>query len=158
VKPPFCWLCSRDFRCEWFPTGGGGELVHFLDYKPLPEGCVGHPRGLEWFCRDHAAAAQELAHLDAATALAALQARFGSFPRVREPTLMPDPSLWVTAVGPHRGRVFALVHQASGFPAGEALALLRSVPFEMARGWPQSFETWRAALIAAGAGVEVRYD
>jgi hypothetical protein len=157
VKPQYCLLSSRDFRCEWFHTGGGGELVRFRDFEPLPEGYAGQPQGLEWFCREHALAARELAHLSSTAALAALQERFGEFPPVREWSLVPDPSLWVTSVGPHPARVFAVVHQASGLPASKALALLRSLPFELARGWPISFESWRDALVAAGAGVEVRY-
>lgn len=158
MKPQYCRLCGRDFRCEWFHVRGGGELIRFRDYEPLPEGAAGHPQGLEWFCREHAPAALGLAAQDSASALAVLRDRFGPFPPVVEPTTMPDPSLWVTEVGPNRAQVFALVHQALNRPAGEALALLRMVPFELARGWPQSFEDLRTALVEAEAGVEVRYE
>ena len=49
VKPQYCWLCGRDFRCEWYHTRGGGELVRFCDYQPLPEGCIGQPQGSSGF-------------------------------------------------------------------------------------------------------------
>ncbi len=139
MKPPYCWLCGRDFRCEWFHTRGGGELVRFADYEPLPAEAVGQPYGLEWFCRDHAEQARGLAHLASADALSVLRERLRLSPPVVEPSLMPDPSLWVIKVGPNRVRVFAVIRQASGLSAGEALELLRSAPFELARGWPQSF-------------------
>ncbi|MDG3006649.1 hypothetical protein [Paludisphaera mucosa] len=90
--------------------------------------------------------------------MAALRDRFGPSPPVGEPTTMPDPSLWVTAIGPNPARVFALVHQAINRPAAETLATMRSVPFQLARGWPQSFEGLRAAFADAGATVEVRYS
>lgn len=157
MKSPYCWLCGRDFHSEWFHSLGGGELVRFRDYLPLPEDFVGHPQGLEWFCREHAQAARELVDTDSTDALVELQQQYGTFPT---PTLsvIRDPSLWVTAVGPEPARVFAVFRQATGLPASEALAIFRSGTFEVARCWPQQFENWRAALIAAGAGVEVRYD
>ena len=158
MKAQYCSLCGRDFRYDWFHTGDGGELVRFRDYEPMPEGCVGRPQGLEWFCRDHAPAALSLVTQDSATALVVLRDRFGSSPPDVEPTLMPDPSLWVTEIGPNRARVFALIHQAINRPAAEVLAMMHSVPFQLARGWPQSFETLRAACANAGAVVEVRYD
>lgn len=157
MKSPYCWLCGRGFGCEWAHTQGGGTLVQFRDDEPRPEGWVGHPRGLEWFCREHAPAALDLAAQDSATALAVLRDGFGPFPPAGERALMPDPSLWVTAIGPNTPRVFALVHRATGRPAAGALAVMRSVPFELARGWPLSFEGLRAALVDAGAVVEVRY-
>src|SRR5262249_26791201 len=138
VKSPYCWLCGRDFRCEWFHTEGGGELVRFRDYAPLPEGQVGHPQGLEWFCREHGPAARDLAHLGSTTALAGLQRRFGTFPKP-EPSPVQGPSLWVTEVGPNPSHVFAVFRRATGLPATEAVAVFRSGAFEIARGWPQQF-------------------
>jgi len=157
MKAPCCWLCGRDFRSAWFHAQSGGELVQFRDHEPLPDGYAGHSSGLEWLCRGHAPAARELAHLDAAAALVELQRRYGVFPEA-EPSPMRDPSLWVTSVGANRARVFALLREATGLPAGEAMALLQSGAFEVARGWPQQLESWEAAFVAAGASVEIRYD
>jgi hypothetical protein len=78
VKPPFCILCRRE--CS---DGPAAASVRFRDYKPLPEACIGHPHGLEWFCPDHAPAARELADLDSAAAIGKLCERFG-YPRPGE--------------------------------------------------------------------------
>jgi hypothetical protein len=157
VKPAYCWLCGRDFRWEWFHTRGGGELVQFRDYEPLPEGCVGQPRGLEWFCRDHAPEARALAALDSHEALRELRGRHGLFPA---PEISPvrDPSLWLTSVGAQRARVLAVIQRATGHNAAQALALLQSAPSEVARGWPGELERWQTALQSAGAGAEIHYD
>ena len=34
----------------------------FADYEPLPEGRVGHPAGLEWFCPEHLEGGLALQH------------------------------------------------------------------------------------------------
>lgn len=34
--------------------------MRFADYSPLPQGRVGHPHGLEWFCAEHDVAAEAL--------------------------------------------------------------------------------------------------
>ena len=68
MRPPICDLCGRDAR--------GGDLVSFSDYKPLPKGMTGHPRGLCWFCERHIAAAQALVHLDTAAAFKFLRRKF----------------------------------------------------------------------------------
>jgi hypothetical protein len=134
-------------------------LVQFSDFEPLPDGCVGHPGGLEWFCRDHALAAQSLSHLDTETALAELRLRYGAFPEPEpDSTLVRDPSLWVTEVGPNPARVLSVLQQSKGLTASQALAIVRSGTFEVACGWPQQFDYWRLKLLAAGASVEVRYD
>ena len=158
MKSEYCWLCGRDFRCELFYAQSGGELIRFRDFAPLPDGVVGHPRGLEWFCRTHAPAARDLSHLDSASALTELQRQFGRFPERVEYLPMPEPSLWVTKVGPHPARVLAVIQQATGRRATEALTVLKSVPFELVRGSPQSFEGWRRSLESAEAGVEIRYE
>ncbi len=72
MRPPICALCHRDFRRE-ASTGG---LVHFRDEKPLPDGMTGHPRGVEWFCSRHLAAAQKLSPLSFAEAMAKLRRRY----------------------------------------------------------------------------------
>ncbi|RBP46508.1 hypothetical protein DES53_102899 [Roseimicrobium gellanilyticum] len=133
-------------------------MVRFRDYEKLPHDIVGHPPGFEWFCREHAAAARVLSHLDSADALIELQRQFGSFPKNIEPSLMRAPSLRVLEVGPQRSRVLAVIQQATGRTATEALISLRAAPFELARGWPASFQSWRIELESAGARIEIRYD
>lgn len=72
MRPPVCAVCAaraanaadrRDSRDR------DHELVQFADFEPLPKGMVGHPRGYEWFCKRHLAAAQKLKHLPFAEAL-----------------------------------------------------------------------------------------
>ena len=77
MKPPVCALCGRDFRERWLHDRGGGELVRFADYEPLPPCHVGHPRGAAWFCETHAEAAAALSRSSLGDALRALRARFG---------------------------------------------------------------------------------
>ncbi len=72
MKPPICALCHRDFRRD----AGGGGLVRFRDEEPLPEGMTGHPRGVEWFCSRHLAAAEELSASSLKEALATLRLRY----------------------------------------------------------------------------------
>ncbi len=54
MRPPICAVCYSRFS----PADGGS--VRFADYKPLPHGMTGHPKGLEWFCGDHIEAARAL--------------------------------------------------------------------------------------------------
>lgn len=126
MKPPVCRLCGRDFRSEWFHAQSGGELIYFRDYEPLPDEVVGHPRGVEWFCRAHAPAAKRLARLDSSSALVELQQQFGRFPCIEEATFVREPSLWLIEVGPRRAQVLAVIQQITGLTATEALAALRS--------------------------------
>ncbi|NNF57100.1 MAG: hypothetical protein HKN04_02565 [Rhodothermaceae bacterium] len=63
MRPPICAVCH-----DRFATKEGG-LVRFADYEPLPERVVGHPKGLEWFCGKHHAAAEALSHLATTEAL-----------------------------------------------------------------------------------------
>ena len=76
MRPPICALCNAR-------AANGGvrdsqerdhELVEFADFQPLPPGMVGHPRGYEWFCKRHLAAAQKWKHLPFAEALRQLLA------------------------------------------------------------------------------------
>jgi hypothetical protein len=55
VRPPFCSVCGRDGTFN----GSGFRVVEFADYVPLDlEG--GPWPGSDWFCPDHAIAAEEL--------------------------------------------------------------------------------------------------
>jgi hypothetical protein len=67
MRPPICDLCGARFE----PEAGG--MVRFADYEPLPDGMVGHPQGLEWFCPRHIARARKLSHLPSGTAITRLQ-------------------------------------------------------------------------------------
>ena len=51
MRPPVCEVCRRKAHAT----------VSFADYRPLPDGMTGHPRGLGWFCRLHLPGARALA-------------------------------------------------------------------------------------------------
>ena len=72
MRPPICALCGHDFRHE----DDGGDLVRFRAAKSLPDGMVGHPRGVEWFCRRHLAAARELSGSSLAEAMTELRRKY----------------------------------------------------------------------------------
>ncbi len=63
MKPPVCHLCGQDFVDDFLERGGGGDVVRFKDYQPLPEDMGGHPLGAEWFCTKHEVAARKLSGL-----------------------------------------------------------------------------------------------
>lgn len=71
MKPPICELCGKDFRSEMEK----GRLIRFADETPLPDGRVGHPRGVGWFCEQHYRAAVALADRSMGEALARLRRR-----------------------------------------------------------------------------------
>jgi hypothetical protein len=73
MKPPICHLCHRHFR----EANAQFDLVEFADYRPLPEGYIGHPHGLEWFCQEHLAAAQAHSSDTVEAAMHALRKTFG---------------------------------------------------------------------------------
>ncbi|MEO1075741.1 MAG: hypothetical protein AAFX41_07210 [Bacteroidota bacterium] len=68
MKPPICAVC----RCR-SREASGFRTVRFANYEPLPDGMVGHPKGLHWFCGDHVEAAQALADKPWAEARALLR-------------------------------------------------------------------------------------
>ena len=74
----------------------------------------------------------------------------------RTPSPTPPSALWVTAVGPHFARVFAVVRRAMGVSPSEAKALLNGPPFRVAVGWRSDLLPWRETLQEAGAAVEIR--
>ncbi|MFK7803517.1 MAG: hypothetical protein AB8G95_17915 [Anaerolineae bacterium] len=57
MRPPICALCNDRFD----PKDGG--TVRFANFEPLPEGMVGHPKGLEWFCGQHIESAKGRSHM-----------------------------------------------------------------------------------------------
>ena len=76
MKPPYCHLCGKYVDLDRLPPGSSSGRVRFRDYQPLPPDWVGHPRGMEWFCEEHLAAAERLAGLDMEEALAHLRTEF----------------------------------------------------------------------------------
>ena len=68
MKPPICALCGKRFD-------KGAETVRFADFESLPDGMVGHPKGLVWFCGRHVGLARELSHLSSEQALSRLRIR-----------------------------------------------------------------------------------
>lgn len=49
--------------------------MRFSNYRPLPDGMVGHPRGVGWFCRRHLRGARALARGPMGRAVGALRRR-----------------------------------------------------------------------------------
>lgn len=73
MKPPFCYVCGGPaYHVD------GGNLVRFADYMPLPDGMVGHPRGLEWFCKAHLGEAKKLQGKTMEEAASVLNQKVGS--------------------------------------------------------------------------------
>ena len=156
MKPPYCALCQSDCRFEYLQTGRGARLVEFADFDRQAEPVVGHPHGLEWFCDEHAGAAEALADRPFPEAMAGLRARFGDFERLgsRPPRY---PSLWITSVGPNVGEVLRILRTARPLTPAEARDLLKAGKFRFDQDgrWPS--EGCLLALLAAGASAEIRY-
>ena len=64
MRPPICEVCGR----------GAIATVSFSDYEPLPDGMVGHPRGVGWFCRWHLKPARRLSRRTLGQAVRRLRA------------------------------------------------------------------------------------
>ena len=62
MMTPICGVCGLRF-----PAQEGGT-VRFANFEPLPEGRVGHPKGLVWFCGEHIAQARTLSDLTSSEA------------------------------------------------------------------------------------------
>ncbi len=60
MKPPICHLCKKPVSAVHSQALDVGNWVQFADYQPLPDGMVGHPHGLEWFCAEHVGFAEAL--------------------------------------------------------------------------------------------------
>jgi hypothetical protein len=156
MTPPYCAVCGKDFRSEYFHTGKGGELIRFADYQPLPEGSVGIPVGAAWFCRSHVDAACSLSALIQKEALESLRQLFGQFsPPIPSPML--DPELWVIATGANLGAVARLVRSTSGWTPAQARERINAGSFLLISGWPSELARWEALLREAGATTEIRY-
>lgn len=71
MKPAVCAICGK--------SGAhiDGDWVEFSDYEPLAQGEIGHPKGLEWFCRDHLDAAKSVANHSFEDGLIILKNKFG---------------------------------------------------------------------------------
>lgn len=88
MMPPLCGVCGR----EGMRNGLSHELVRFADYEALPEGIVGHPKGLVWICEAHLAAAQALVHLPSDKAL-------GELALALKPSLLQQLKRWTFRPG-----------------------------------------------------------
>lgn len=81
MRPPYCGICSRNLHDDVPKEADLREyftLVYFRNYG-VPEELAqmaGHPDGVEWFCWEHAAAAEELSHLGMGEAIDRLRERF----------------------------------------------------------------------------------
>lgn len=77
-------------------------MVQFADFEPLIEGRAGHPHGLEWFCNEHAQAAQALAASTSSEALSKLHGTYGIFPPMNpSPIVTPSFGLLMWGQMPH---------------------------------------------------------
>jgi hypothetical protein len=139
-------------RGRQFYIGESAGVGVVLDYTAGPEPRVlllHHGQGRE--LRDHGLGSfEELlkgASLDKTEA--------GAKPE-RTPSATPPSSLWMTAVGPHFAKVFAVVRRVMGVSPSEAKALLNGPPFRVAVGWRSDLIPWRDKLQEAGAAVEIR--
>ena len=65
MRPPICEICG----------GEATATIAFADYRPLPDGMTGHPRGVGWFCARHLAAAEALRTLPLGAAVLRVRAR-----------------------------------------------------------------------------------
>lgn len=82
MRPPYCVICPRNLHDD-VPEGVHSSeyftLVEFRDYWfPDTPGWCGHPHGAEWFCWEHAEAAEELSHLASGEAIDRLRERFAA--------------------------------------------------------------------------------
>lgn len=75
MRPPICECCGLDFRDDDLHSETSGGLVRFADFEPLPEGMVGHPPGLAWFCSKHITAARGFTEMALGAALIRLKER-----------------------------------------------------------------------------------
>ena len=80
MKPPICAVCRKRFDPFDSSLAGRAGLVHFADYRPLPDGMTGHPAGTAWFCRRHFRAAKDLQDRSRPDALELLGRRRGLRP------------------------------------------------------------------------------
>lgn len=156
MKPPYCFLCHKDCRCAAFHLNAGGGFVRFADFLPLPDGKVGHPQGLEWFCPEHLPAAKTLAFKNSNGALYDLQQKYGTFAARESYEPLALPELWLISSGPNLQKILGAVRQSTGFSPAQLKEQLTGGTFKVATGWPSELKPLAQALEAAGATVELR--
>lgn len=73
MRPPICAICynrmddeNRDFELVSFQLSEEDKEFNKRFEKP---GFIGHPHGLEWFCKEHAEIAKKYVHLTLGEAL-----------------------------------------------------------------------------------------
>ena len=80
MKPAICAICGK--RSPMID----GDWVEFSDYAALPKEEIGHPNGLEWFCREHLSAAKSLASQSSKDAILHLK----NVPKASDITIQRD--------------------------------------------------------------------
>ena len=71
MKPAVCIICGNS------SSQIEGDWVEFSDYVPLSKNEIGHPKGLEWFCRNHLSAAKSFANYPSEDGIYLLKNKFG---------------------------------------------------------------------------------
>src|SRR5918993_663607 len=87
MRPPICRVCNATPVADETRAAHAGAWVAFADYEALPEGMVGHPRALGWFCPKHVAAARALSSKSMREAVAELERIYGRFSAQRDSEL-----------------------------------------------------------------------
>lgn len=72
MKPAICLICGKD------GLSAGGDWIKFADYKPSSINDIAHPKGLEWFCKDHLDAAKSVAELPSNEGIDILKTRYNA--------------------------------------------------------------------------------
>lgn len=76
MNPAVCPVCGISGVEEAGRGGPQGAWVQYIDYASAEASGLGHPEGLAYFCAAHHPAAQVLAQLSCAEAVAQLRARY----------------------------------------------------------------------------------
>lgn len=81
MRPPICAICHsrmdeqhKDFELLSFQLSEADKEFNKRLEQP---GFVGHPHGLEWFCKEHAAIAKKYNHLTLGEAIKKIQKEIG---------------------------------------------------------------------------------
>lgn len=76
MKPAVCLLCGKAAIEDIGPSRG--DWVQFAECVEVSADSLDHPKGLEYFCDEHLAAAQALISMSSDEALADLQRQYGT--------------------------------------------------------------------------------
>ncbi len=148
MKPPACAVCGRSW--EYWP---GIETVEFADYEPLPDGFVGHPRGLAWICPAHLERARAKISLPEEQAITCIRSELGV--ELVDPEAL-IPSLWLLDAGSEPMRVAAFLRSVLTCSLEVVIKLVRSPPVRLQVGHLEDLQRIRSRLSELGATAEVR--